>query len=66
MEPDLVNTTLGLIDRARLERTVHSFDEPGKVIVAIEWWLVNDLVRRDVWVNVLRGTEIVAAMGEAA
>jgi hypothetical protein len=53
--PELVPTTLGLIDRAKLERTVHCTDEPGKVIVAIEWRLNADLVRRDEWVNVLVG-----------
>jgi len=64
MEPDFVITTQGLIDRARLERTVHCTDEPGKVIVAVEWRLNDELVRRDVWVNVLRGVEI--SVGEAA
>lgn len=66
MEPDFVNTTLGLIDRARLERTVHTFDEPGKLILAVEWRLNSELVRRDVWVNVLCGTAITSAMGEVA
>lgn len=64
MDPDFVTTTQGLIDRARLERTVHCFDEPGKLIVAVEWRLGPDLVRRDVWVDVLRGLDI--TVGEAA
>ncbi|MDR5728312.1 MAG: hypothetical protein RB191_12865 [Terriglobia bacterium] len=66
MEPDLVNTTQGLIDRARLERTVHCTDEPGKLIVAVEWRLGPEMVRRDVWINILRGMDMTAAMGEAA
>jgi hypothetical protein len=63
MPPDLVATAAGLIDRARLVVTDHVFDEPGVRTIATEWRLDGVLVRRDVWVSVLKGE---AMTGKAA
>lgn len=55
---NLVDTKLGPIDRERL--TVRDIPEesPGVRTLATEWYLGDELVRRDVWVSVLLGLSI--------
>lgn len=49
-----VFTTHGLVDRSQLELTPVISESPTAVEVALEWRLNGELVRRDLWVNVLR------------
>ena len=54
----LVQTTRGLIDSGSLVvKDVIEIHENARV-VATEWFLGDELVRRDVNVNVLRGVEL--------
>ena len=58
-----VQTTAGLVDKRELDvRDIVSTDDHSRVI-ATEWRLAGEIVRRDVWVNGLRGLEIGAASG---
>ena len=58
-----VQTTQGLIDRDLLEIRDVISEEDNSRIIATEWYLDNELVRRDVNINVLRGIEL---FGEAS
>jgi hypothetical protein len=58
-----VYTTHGLIDRAELEITDEVTMTDNTRETATEWRLAGELVRRDVWVNVLRGASISGEVG---
>jgi hypothetical protein len=61
-----VQTARGLVDRERLEaKDVATEDEDSRVTVT-EWYLEGELVRRDVWVSLLRGLAAVAGGGTPA
>ncbi len=53
-----VHTTKGLIDRSLLEVKDVVFDEENARVVATEWYLEDELVRRDVAVSILRGLSL--------
>lgn len=59
----LVQTTHGLIERDLLEIKDVVVEEDNSRITATEWYLGDELVRRDVNINVLRGLDLV---GEAS
>lgn len=54
----LVSTQNGLIDKSRLQVTDVITVEENARVVATEWRLAGEIVRRDVWVNSLRGLEL--------
>lgn len=58
-----VITSKGLIERERLVPTDIVTEEPGARVIATEWHLDGELVRRDVNVNILAGQ---ALFGEQA
>jgi hypothetical protein len=60
---NLVNTTKGLIARDRLTATDVVSEEPNARVIATEWCLDGELVRRDVAVSILQGQ---ALFGEQA
>lgn len=54
----LVHTTKGMVERDQLvAKDIISEDENARV-VATEWFLGEELVRRDVHVSILRGLDI--------
>lgn len=55
-----VHTTKGLIDRDLLEAKDIITDEDNARVVATEWFLGEELVRRDVAVSILRGQSLVS------
>ena len=52
---NLVQTTKGLIERDRLVATDITSEEVNARIIATEWHLDGELVRRDVAVSILQG-----------
>jgi len=54
----LVSTEIGLIDKSRLQVTDMITVEDNARVTATEWRLEGKMVRRDVWVNALRGLEM--------
>jgi len=54
----LVQTTKGLIERDQLIIKDIVSEEDNSRITATEWYLGDELVRRDVNVNVLRGLDL--------
>ena len=53
-----VLTTAGLVERSELtERDIVTESDNARA-VATEWYLDGNMVRRDVWVNTLRGVEV--------
>lgn len=52
-----VLTTHGLVERAALTTKDVITESDSSRIVATEWYLKDELVRRDVWVNGLRGLD---------
>ena len=59
-----VHTTKGLIDRERLIATDIVSEEDNARVVATEWHLDGELVRRDVAVSILQGQALFAEQGE--
>ena len=59
----LVHTTKGLIERDQLTTKEVVTEEDNARVTATEWYLGEELVRRDVNVNVLRG---ISLFGEQA
>lgn len=53
-------TTKGLIERSRLEAKDIVFEEENARVMATEWYLDGELVRRDVNVNMLRPLDLTA------
>lgn len=60
----LVHTTKGLIERDLLTVEDIVTDEDNARIIATEWRLEGELVRRDVTVSVLRGHAFGGEQGE--
>jgi hypothetical protein len=54
----LVQTTKGLLESSLLEIKDVIVEEDNARITATEWYLSNELVRRDVNVNILRGLSL--------
>lgn len=59
-----VHTTKGLIDRDRLTVTDIASEEDNARIVATEWHLDGELVRRDVAVSILSGQAVFGEQSE--
>ena len=55
----LVHTTHGLIERDQLSTKDIVTEEDNARVIATEWYLGDELVRRDVNVNILRGLSVV-------
>lgn len=62
----LVYTKNGLIDKDQLAvRHVQEWTD-NALTMAVEWYLGEELVRRDAWVNILRPLESLPEMGKVA
>ena len=61
----LVETTHGLIARDRLEVKDIPSELDDTRVIATEWYLAGECVRRDVWVSKLTGLELGAATKSA-
>jgi len=59
-----VHTTKGLIDREKLAVTDIITNEPNARVVATEWHLDGELVRRDVAVSILSGHALAGEQAE--
>lgn len=59
-----VITNKGLIDRDLLDVKDIVTDEPSARVIATEWYLEGELVRRDVNVNILAGQSLTGEQGE--
>jgi len=59
-----VHTTKGLIDREKLVVKDIVTDEPNARVVATEWHLDGELVRRDVAVSILSGHALAGEQAE--
>ena len=58
-----VQTAKGLIDRDKLAVQDIVTDEPNARVIATEWRLDGEIVRRDVWVSILRGQSLSGEQG---
>ncbi len=54
----MVHTTKGLIERDQLEVKDIVSDEPNARVIATEWFLGDEMVRRDVAVSILCGQAV--------
>lgn len=54
----LVHTTKGLIERDQLEAKDIISEQDNARVIATEWFLGDELVRRDVHVSILRGQSV--------
>lgn len=59
-----VHTTKGLIDRDQLSVKDVVSDEPNARVIATEWFLGGELVRRDVAVSILSGLVLAGEQAE--
>lgn len=59
-----VHTTKGLVDRDLLEVKDIISDEPNARVIASEWFLGEELVRRDVAVSILCGQALAGDQAE--
>lgn len=59
-----VQTTRGMIDRDRLTVTDITSEEDNARIIATEWHLDGELVRRDVAVSILQGHALCGEQAE--
>lgn len=59
-----VQTTKGLIDRDQLDVKDIISDEPNARVIASEWFLGDELVRRDVAVSILCGQALAGDQAE--
>ena len=59
-----VHTIKGLIDSALLKTTDIVTDEPNARVIATEWHLNGELVRRDVAVSILSGQALAGDQAE--
>jgi len=59
-----VHTIKGLVDRDLLEVEDIVTDEPNARVIATEWHLNGELVRRDVAVSILRGQALAGEQAE--
>jgi len=60
----LVQTTRGLIERDRLVASDIISEEDNARVVATEWHLDGELVRRDVAVSILQGQALAGEQAE--
>lgn len=60
----LIHTTKGLVERNLLEVKDITTEEENARVTATEWYMGDELVRRDVNVNILRGLSINTDQGE--
>lgn len=60
----LVHTTKGLIERDRLTATDVVSEEANARVIATEWHLDGELVRRDVAVSILQGQALCGEQAE--
>jgi len=60
----LVQTTRGLIERDRLVASDIVSEEDNARVVATEWHLDGELVRRDVAVSILQGQALAGEQAE--
>ena len=60
----LVHTTKGLLERELLEVKDSITEEENARVMATEWFLDGELVRRDVNVNILRGIDLNSEQAE--
>lgn len=58
-----VFTTKGLVDRELLQVQDIVTEEPNARVTATEWRMGDELVRRDVHVNILAGQAVTAEQG---
>ncbi len=61
-----VHTTKGLIDRDQLTVEDIVSDEDNARVIATEWFLEGELVRRDVAVSILSGQALAGDAAELA
>lgn len=59
-----VHTIKGLIDRDQLTVKDIISEEPNARVIATEWFLGNELVRRDVAVSILSGQALAGDQAE--
>lgn len=59
----LIYTTKGLVERDQLEVKDVISEEDNARVIATEWYLNGELVRRDVNVNILREQSIFSEQG---
>ena len=59
-----VHTTKGLVDRDNLVVSDIVSDEPNARVIATEWHLEGELVRRDVAVSILCGQALAGEQAE--
>jgi hypothetical protein len=59
-----VHTIKGLIDRDLLTTKDIVSDEPNARVIATEWFLGDELVRRDVAVSILSGLAVAGEQAE--
>jgi hypothetical protein len=57
----LVTTTLGLVERDRLQAKDIIEEHDNARVIATEWFLDGEMVRRDVHVSILRGLDVASA-----
>ena len=62
----MVHTTKGLIDRDLLEVRDVVSDEDNARVIATEWLLEGEIVRRDVAVSILSGLALAGEQTEIA
>jgi hypothetical protein len=55
---DTVMTTKGLVNRSSLTMKMEQSEDDRAIYAACEWYLGEELVRRDGWVNLKRGATI--------
>lgn len=54
----LVHTTKGLVEREQLQAKDIIEEHDNARVVATEWFLGDEMVRRDVHVSILRGLDV--------
>jgi len=59
-----IHTTRGLIELEQLDVRDHVEYHDNARVIATEWFLGDEMVRRDVWASVLRGlsTEVAGSL----
>lgn len=59
----LVHTTKGLVERDLLRAQDIITEEDNARVIATEWFLGDELVRRDCWVSMLRPADLTSEQG---
>lgn len=60
---DLVQTKLGLLNRAELKVEDHMYEDGNARYVNTRWWYRGELVREDAWVNLKQGVSTEVKLG---